>query len=278
MIIWLASYPKSGNTWVRSFLASYYFSEDGRFDSKLLKNFKQFPGKDFIKDHIADPGIVANYWRPVQESIIKNNKFTFLKTHNCLMLMGDKKFTTTKYTAGVIYVIRDPRNVLTSFKNHYNKSYEETLKIMTKQDMMLYDNTSSNYNSTQFISSWSNHYKTWLNSNPFKKILIKYEDLQLNSHNIFRELIKFTNDLLGFDKHIDDKKFTNAIETTNFENLKNEETKGNFSENVYSDQGKKINFFHLGFKNKWEKLLPANIRSEANKQFEKDIKHFNYTT
>ena len=103
----------------------------------------------------------------------------------------------------------------------------------------------------------------------FQKILIKYEDLQLNSHNIFRELIKFTNDLLGFDKHIDDKKFTNAIETTNFENLKNEETKGNFSENVYSDQGKKINFFHLGFKNKWEKLLPANIRSEANKQFER---------
>ena len=47
------------------------------FDSKLLKNFKQFPGKDFIKDHIADPGIVANYWKPVQESIIKNNKFTF---------------------------------------------------------------------------------------------------------------------------------------------------------------------------------------------------------
>ena len=123
---------------------------------QIIKNFKQFPGKDFIKDHIADPGIVANYWRPVQESIIKNNKFTFLKTHNLCILMGDKKFTTT-HTAGVIYVIRDPRNVLTSFKNHYNKSYEETLKIMTKQDMMLYDNTSSNYNSTQFKSSWSNH-------------------------------------------------------------------------------------------------------------------------
>ena len=278
MIIWLASYPKSGNTWVRSFLASYYYSGDGNFNSKLLKNFKQFPGKDFIKDHISDPGIISNYWKPVQEKLIENNKFTFLKTHNCLMLMGDKKFTTTKYTAGVIYVIRDPRNVMTSFKNHYNKSYEETLKIMTKQDMMLYDNTSNNYNTTQFISSWSNHHKTWLNSNPFKKILVKYEDLQLNSHNIFRELINFTNGLLGFDKHIDDKKFTNALETTNFENLKKEEIKGNFDENVYSDQGKKINFFHLGFKNKWEKLLPENIKSEANKQFEKDIKYFNYTT
>jgi hypothetical protein len=49
MIIWLASYPKSGNTWLRSLLASYYFSEDGDFNFSLLKNIDQFPSYDHFK-------------------------------------------------------------------------------------------------------------------------------------------------------------------------------------------------------------------------------------
>ena len=50
MIIWLASYPKSGNTWLRSLLASYYFSKDGSFDFKLLDNIDQFPSTQFIRE------------------------------------------------------------------------------------------------------------------------------------------------------------------------------------------------------------------------------------
>ena len=47
MIIWLASYPKSGNTFVRAFLSSYYYSKDGNFDFGLLENIKQFPNEEF---------------------------------------------------------------------------------------------------------------------------------------------------------------------------------------------------------------------------------------
>ena len=50
MIIWLASYPKSGNTWLRSLLASYYFSKDGSFDFHLLDNIDQFPSAQFFRD------------------------------------------------------------------------------------------------------------------------------------------------------------------------------------------------------------------------------------
>ena len=48
MIIWLTSYPKSGNTWVRSFLSAYYYSNDGRFSFELLKKIRQFPSKEFF--------------------------------------------------------------------------------------------------------------------------------------------------------------------------------------------------------------------------------------
>ena len=50
MIIWLASYPKSGNTLLRSMLAAYFFSKDGIYNFSLIKNIKQFPhGGLFIK-------------------------------------------------------------------------------------------------------------------------------------------------------------------------------------------------------------------------------------
>ena len=52
MIIWLASYPKSGNTWIRSFLSAYYFTDDGLFKFNLLEKFKQFPSKDFINKEL----------------------------------------------------------------------------------------------------------------------------------------------------------------------------------------------------------------------------------
>ena len=284
MIFWIASYPKSGNTWLRALISSYYYTNDGVFKENIIKNIGQFPEKKFFSGFNYDPKIVTDttrFWIKAQERINEDHHLRFFKTHNVFGKLNDYDFTDSKNSIGCIYVVRDPRNVITSIKNHYELNDDQAFKWMLNEKNYIYDVSNldkDGYSDFQFISSWSNHYKTWLNSNPFKKILIKYEDLQLNSHNIFRELIKFTNDLLGFDKHIDDKKFTNAIETTNFENLKKEEIKGKFSENVYSDQGKKINFFHLGFKNKWEKLLPANIRSEANKQFEKDIKHFNYTT
>ena len=52
MIIWIASYPKSGNTYIRSFLSAYYFSKDGEFDFNLLKNIKQFPDRIFFNEKI----------------------------------------------------------------------------------------------------------------------------------------------------------------------------------------------------------------------------------
>ena len=125
MIIWLASYPKSGNTWVRSFLSAYYFTDDGKFDFSLLENFNQFPSKDFVNKNLKSPNEIVNYWHPIQEEILKNKKIRLLKTHNALIELGNIKFTTPKYTLGVIYILRDPRNMITSLKNHTDISDDE---------------------------------------------------------------------------------------------------------------------------------------------------------
>ena len=262
MIIWITSYPKSGNTWVRSFLSAYYYTVDGIFNFNLLENIKKFPSEDFIREKLKDPGEVTKYWKPAQDQILKKNQIKFLKTHNCLMQLNNDKFTTTKHTLGLIYIVRDPRNVITSFKNHMDVSYDEALNVMCKEDTVIYDDQTKNYNATQFVSSWSKHYKTWLNNNPFNKFIIKYEDIEKNAYTSFQNLILYVNKLMGLKENINEEKLNNAIKTTSFENLQNKESIGEFKENVLSKSKKKVKFFYLGSKNKWQDLLSEDLKKK----------------
>ena len=120
MIIWIASYPKSGNTYIRSFLSAYYFTSDGKFNFDLLKNIKQFPNAEFFERSLNNVDDASNNWLLAQKKIKEERKIKFLKTHNILGSYNDKPFTTIEYTLGAIYVIRDPRNVITSVMNHWS--------------------------------------------------------------------------------------------------------------------------------------------------------------
>ena len=79
MIIWLASYPKSGNTWVRSFLSAYYYSSEGKFDFELLKTIKQFPSKDFFDRRLSSIEEASENWLIAQKKIIEKKKNLFPK-------------------------------------------------------------------------------------------------------------------------------------------------------------------------------------------------------
>ena len=96
MIVWLASYPKSGNTLVRSLLSSYYFSKDGIFNFELIKNIKQFPHKELFLQNGVDINnekeVIKSYLK-VQESINRKNSVQFLKTHSYLFNIENNPFT-----------------------------------------------------------------------------------------------------------------------------------------------------------------------------------------
>ena len=119
MIIWLASYPKSGNTLLRTMLSAYLFSKSGNFDFELLNNIKQFPAKHHFEDLGIDlknrDELVKNSLR-AQESMGKLKTVGFLKTHNMLYNFEKKyPFTNFENSIGVIYIVRDPRNVVLSY-------------------------------------------------------------------------------------------------------------------------------------------------------------------
>ena len=120
MIIWLSSYPKSGNTYVRSFLSAYYYSKDGSFNFDLLKNIEQFPDKQFFNGFIKTREEASKKWLSSQKEIIKSKRIKFLKTHSAYGSYDNNPFTTSEVTIGSIYIVRDPRNLVSSLMNHFS--------------------------------------------------------------------------------------------------------------------------------------------------------------
>ena len=281
MIFWIASYPKSGNTWVRALLSSYYFSEDGFFNQKLLKKIGQFPEKNYFKDFDYNPRKIidtSNFWIRAQEIINEDKNIKFFKTHNVLGSINDNRFTNKENTLGAIYIVRDPRNVITSIQNHYELDQEEALKFMLNEKKYIYNfHTKNDYSDFQFISSWEKNYQSWTKQKQFSIKLVKYEDLYKNTYETFKEIITFIEKTIGTNKQFDKKRAQNSVNSTTFEKMKNIEKKKGFVESVLSkNDTNKIPFFHLGPNNDWKKIFNKEYNKKLNSIFKIILKELKY--
>ena len=278
MIIWIASYPKSGNTYLRSFLASYYYSNNGKFDFEQLLKIHQFPNMKFSKIKPTSKEEASKYWIFNQNNFFNKTRLNFVKTHNCLLPFQGNEFTSSNETLGGIYIVRDPRNVITSITHHYSINYEKALDYMLDDDCSLLEKSfDQDYSNFTYLNSWSNHYKSWKNNKIFEILFIKYEDFEKNKEDTFKKIILFVEKITKKNSKLNEKKFLNSVKSTNFSNLKNKELNEGFEESVYSNKtGKKINFFNLGFSNRWQKLLPIDIKDKVNEKFKKSLAELNY--
>ena len=262
MITWIVSYPKSGNTWVRSFLCSYLSNKDD-FNFEELAKINKFPRNYLLnqlnvnKYNLKD---VASNWIPMQAYINLKNKITYLKTHNAMMTINNWKFTDSDNTNGFIYLIRDPRDVLISYASYMNKSIDETFKIMI-------GNFSHSEEDGAITSSWSKHYNSWKNSK-FDKIIIRYEDLIEDTENCFKKIINFLNKINNLP--IDNEKIKRSIINTNFNKLKKLEESQGFSE------AKQNKFFRKGKIGEWKKNLNPKIVERIEEEFNLEMKELDY--
>ena len=278
MIIWIASYPKSGNTYLRSFIASYFFSKKGKFDFSLLMNILQFPSVKFTKKNIYSEIEASQSWIYNQEQFFSGEKVHFVKTHNTLNSFKGNEFVNNNQTLGAIYIVRDPRNVITSMKNHYSMSYDYAYsKLIDENASLLEKSRDNDHSNFTFLGSWKNHYKSWKMSKNFKTLFIKYEDLENNKFESFNKIVTFINNLKKDQTKINEKKLINSIKSTNFANLRNKEEMEGFEESRYmKNSEQKIRFFNLGFNNRWEKILPKYILEKLNKSFNNDLNDLGY--
>ena len=278
MIIWLASYPKSGNTLLRSLLSSYFYSSDGSFTFKNLEKISQFP----LTSHLMSIGVNIDNEEDVFKNFINaqnlinqdKGKIKFFKTHSSLSQTYESNFTDLRNTLGTIYIVRDPRNVVTSFAHHYSMSIDQATDVMIDKNRFM-DKTPKNCR--VFLGSWSFNYNSWKNLQKHNKyLLIKYEDLISKKKNVLLKIFKYL-DFLGLKTNLDMIKLNKAIKTTQFEDMKKKEENEVFYEALIdTNTGKRKNFFNLGPKNDWRKLLDKRIKDKIEKNFEKEMIELGY--
>lgn len=284
MIFWIASYPKSGNTWLRSLISTYYFTKDGEYNENLLKKIDQFPTRKYFLDFNYDPKIVGDtckYWIKAQEKLNVDKKLKFFKTHNAFGKVNNFDFTNSENSTGCIYIVRDPRNVITSVMNHYELDEDRAFNWMTNEKQYIYDVEKVNqvgYSDFQFISSWDLNYKSWKVQKKVRTKFIRYEDLSNQTFYVFKEIIEFINQIIKSNEKINLEKIKRTLRSTSFSKMQKKELENGFSEAINSqkNKNKKIVFFNLGPDNDWKKILNEKLKNKLNKKYEKQLEELSY--
>ena len=271
MIVWIASYPKSGNTMVRSFLSDYLNKSKTNFDFSMLKKINRFPRKelyDNLKINYNNFSEIVSNWTNMQSYLNLKDETVYLKTHNAMCTINNHPFTNKNYTLGIIYLVRDPRDVILSYSSHLGKSIEDTFQLMTDKlakGMVKYD---GKYVTDSILSSWSENYKSWKNYNLKNKIIIKYEDLVSNPYKYFFKIVTYLNEINGLT--IDQQMINKSIENTNFAKLKKLEKKFGFEEKEHGV------FFRKGKSGNWKTELDKKIAFQIEQAFKEEMKELNY--
>ncbi len=279
MIIWIASYPKSGNTWVRSIISSLIYSNDGNFNFDLLKKIQQFPNRKYFKNFTKDfnnINEIKKYWIESQNFINLNKEVKFFKTHHINCKIGEHAFTDKSNTLGTIYIVRDPRNLINSFTNHYSIDKNTAKNFITSRQSVTgaLGEMKKENNIFTILGSWNDHLKSWTNMNQ-NLLLIKYEDLIKNPLNEINKITKYLANLVDFS--CSEEKINNIINSTSFEVMKKKEAEEGFDESVMDTTNEnKVNFFNLGKENKWEKYLNSEDQEFIKDKLGLEMKELGY--
>jgi hypothetical protein len=254
-ICWLASYPKSGNTWVRMLLASYLNNGNPVSINSLPRLLTYQDTKDVYYLRLAPVPLNeltftdtlflrdAALFHMVTEA---NSSLVFIKTHSANMEVDGFKLIRPQVTRSAVYMIRDPRDVAVSFANHAGLPIDDVIDMMGA-DKAIGHNTFGLAQSTfDYLSSWSKHVSTWL-SGEHKVAVVRYESLMSDPVRIFKGLVEF----LGSEGELDQDKIRRCVENCSFDRLSEEEDERGFVEK--SPKAEK--FFRRGKVGGWVDVL-----------------------
>ena len=249
-IRWLASYPKSGNTWVRTLLYAYKYGKFNNLNQiKLDIASDSMPGVWYSASPVPwgllndEQKLLTRYSALL--NLIMNYPNLIIKTHNANLRVNSVELIPNEISTTSVYLIRDPRDIAISFSEHLGASISDTIKKMSDTGMVLHSETENN-GIYQHLGSWSTNVETWIKPRKFNHTIIKYEDLLLNPEQEFRKIVNTYNGI----NSINDKKIKKAIKYCQFSKLKEKEKSKGFDEASHHTE-----FFKRGKSGTWKDIL-----------------------
>ncbi len=253
-IIWISSYPKSGNTWVRTFLANYFQPKGKALDINSLRRFTTADVRqDFFDRAAGRPFRAATFdeWlqmRPKALRLIAESKqgHHFVKTHCQIHRIGPVDLIPPELTAAAIYVLRNPFDVAPSLARHMSVDIDQAIARML--DRAAIDANPNNI--LEVVGRWDDHIRTWTGAPGLPRHVMRYEDISADPEGAYRELFRF----LRVPVDVDQLKRT--LELTSFDALRRQEEEKGFVERPPQME----RFFHRGRPGGWrEELTPEQV-------------------
>jgi len=232
-IVWLASYPKSGNTWFRAFITALL--NDGEVDINDMKTDGIFASRtifenltDLDSTYLSDEEVkilLPHVFNQLNNISIKSTNF--IKVHDAYTFNSKHQpIIPTESTRCAIYIIRNPLDMAASLANHNVTSITAAIETLNNPAATLLKNDKFNSHPQfkQLMLDWSNHVKSWTTYLPFPVLVVRYEDLQKNTFETFKNAVAFMKIVVS------DEQITTAIAASNFNTLKQIETTKGFKE------------------------------------------------
>tara|TARA_B110000971_G_scaffold55476_1_gene56428 strand:+ start:370 stop:1218 length:849 start_codon:yes stop_codon:yes gene_type:complete len=278
-IIWISSYPKSGNTFLRILLSTYFFTNDGNYKQLLLKNIHEYPREYFEYSPNNSISKEAILWEMKQLDISKSSKnFIFLKTHMAHCDINNKyKTLVPNLSKCIIYIYRDPRNVLSSLKDFFDLDIENAKKVLfDKKNILRLKNASGLQKNFTPTLDWASNYKSYkINENKIPTLFIKYEDLVKNTEEEFLKILEFLKGkYISFE--INKEKINKTLNTTTFNKLKILEKEEGFIETTDAGNINNKLFFFKGRFREYKKELSSKDANEVFQNFYSTMKELGY--
>lgn len=252
-LVWLASYPKSGNTWTRAFLSNLAANLDGDNEELDVNSIGRFSaGENFTPLYEDLLGFrpteshrkeIAALRHKVQKSIADTFEgLVFVKTHNGLVLDHGRPIINFEVTSGAVYIVRNPLDVAISLAHHMGITIDDAITTMGTRDVTTPINDKRVY---EIWGSWSQHVESWTRKPHHAIYVMRYEDMLSEPEKTFGGLAKHLL-LAGTPQQID-----LAIERSSFANLKKQEDEKGFVEK--SERADR--FFREGRSGQWKEIL-----------------------
>ena len=256
-IVWLASYPKSGNTWTRLLLANFLGASQRAFpinalpfgpaiDSHRFGELAGVTAEDCNQDEIESL-IPACLRARVAESIACA-EHRLCKEHGAYVVnrAGEPLFPA-EVTAGAVYLARNPLDVAVSWAFHADEGrFEDSVARLNDMRATLGGDGRAQYRKR--LLDWSAHVRSW-RAAPFPVLVVRYEDLLADTGRELLRVLRF----LGF-KDVAETRLRHAVALSEFASLRGQEGREGFREKLPTNSGL---FFRKGRVGSWRGTLPA---------------------